>query len=110
MNSFYEHKRRTFLRTWAKAFAVLLLIVMGLGVMFAGAGAYATWLAARDAKLMAMHDRIQESKLALHCGLQGSLVHDATTGGYACLYVNKDGQALLHAIPSAPLLASKGAR
>ena len=92
-----------------KILAAILLSVMGLAALFGSAGAYFTWLAARDAKLMALHDRSHESKLALYCGNKGVLVRDATSLSHACMYVNKDGQTLIQPVPSAPLLAGRSA-
>lgn len=92
-----------------KILAAILLSVMALAALFGSAGAYFTWLAARDAKLMALHDRSHESKLALYCGNKGVLVRDAASLSHACMYVNKDGQTLIQPVPSAPLLAAGSA-
>jgi hypothetical protein len=93
-----------------KILAAILLSVMGLAALFGSAGAYLTWLAARDAKLMALHDRGHESKLAMYCGNKGVLVRDAASLSHACMYVNKDGEMLFVEVPSAPLVASRGIR
>ncbi len=90
-----------------KILATILLVVMGFAALFGSAGAYLSWLAARDAKLLTMHDRALESKLAMHCGKKGTLVRDLDAKGHACMYVNRDGEILLQPIPSAPLLASR---
>ena len=110
MNYAHEHKRRSFLHTWAKFFAVLVLIAIGMSLLFAGAGAYMTWLAANDAKLMALYDRQHGAKVAKHCGNSGALVRDSLTNSTLCMYVNKDGQAMYVAVPNAPLVASRGVR
>lgn len=90
-----------------KILAAVLLSVMGIAALFGTAGAYLSWLAARDAKLLAMHDQAFESKLAVHCGKKGTLVRDVDGKGHACMYVNRDGEVLLQPIPSAPLLAGR---
>lgn len=89
-----------------KGAATIILIVLGFAVFFGGASTYFTWLAARDGKLLAMHDRQHEKRLADHCGKKGTVVRNGTTGGYACLYVNPDDSWVIRSIPSAPLLAA----
>lgn len=93
-----------------KGAATIILIVMGFAVFFGGAGTYLHWLAARDAKLMNLADAQFEAKLQSHCSKKGKVVRDGNTGGYACLYVNPDDSWVLRPIPSAPLVASAGAR
>ena len=102
-----KDKSRDSLIYLIKILAAVLLSVMGFAALFGFAGAYLSWLAARDAKLLAMHDRAFESKLALHCGKKGTLVRDLDAKGHACMYVKGDGETLLQPIPSAPLLASR---
>lgn len=93
-----------------KGAATIILIVMGLFVVFGGASTYFQWLAARDGKLLAMHDRQHETKLADYCGKKGKVVRDGSTGGYACLYVNPDDSWVLRPIPSAPMMVAGGAK
>lgn len=102
-----KDKSRDSLIYLIKILAAVLLSIMGFAALFGTAGAYLSWLAVRDAKLLAMHDRALESKLAVHCGKKGTLVRDLDTKGHACMYVNRDGEILLQPIPSAPLLASR---
>lgn len=92
-----------------KVLAIVLLGVMVLAALSGAAGSYLTWLAARDAKLMALHDRSLDSKLSMYCGSKGILVRDATSLSHACMFVNKDGQTLIQPVPSAPLLAGRSA-
>ena len=93
-----------------KGAATIILIAMGLFVVFGGASTYFQWLAARDGKLLAMHDRQHETKLADYCGKKGKVVRDGNTGGYACLYVNPEDSWALRPIPSAPMLVAGGQR
>lgn len=102
-----KDKSRDSLTYLIKILAAVLLSVIGFAALFGSAGAYLSWLAARDAKLLAMHDQAFEKKLALHCGKKGTLVRDLDAKGHACMYVNRDGETLLQPIPSAPHLASR---
>lgn len=104
-----KDRSRDSLIFFIKILASVLLAVMVSAALFGSASAYLSWLAARDARLFAMHDQALETKLAVYCGKKGSLVRDSDARGYACMYVNRDGEVLLQSIPNAPLLASGGA-
>jgi hypothetical protein len=57
-----------------------------------------------DHRLLQADDEKRTRMLARSCGARGQLMQDPLTRQYSCLYVNPDGEALLHAIADAPLL------
>jgi hypothetical protein len=57
-----------------------------------------------DHRLLQADDEKRTRMLARSCGTRGQLLQDPLTRQYSCLYVNADGEALLHAIADAPLL------
>ncbi len=103
---FLQHRRKLY----AQFFATLFLVITAFTCAIALAGAYLTWLAARDEKLFALYDQQHDSKLAKHCGNKGALVRDAAKNSTLCMHVNKDGEVLFVEVPSAPLLASRGTK
>ncbi|WP_447988315.1 hypothetical protein [Achromobacter spanius] len=65
---------------------------------------WAQVVARNDQRLFSADDEKRTRMLARSCGTRGQLMQDALTRQYSCLYVNADGEALLHAIADAPLL------
>lgn len=57
-----------------------------------------------DHRLLKADDDKRTRMVARSCGTHGRLWQDPMTRQYACLYVNPDGEALMQAVPDAPLL------
>ncbi len=57
-----------------------------------------------DQRLLHADDERRTRMLARSCGARAQLWQDPLTRQYACLYVNPNGEALLHNIPDSPLL------
>ncbi|CAB3716363.1 Uncharacterised protein [Achromobacter insolitus] len=57
-----------------------------------------------DQRLLAADDERRERMIARACTPRGKLWREPSTGTYACIYTNPDGEAIVQAIPDAPYL------
>jgi len=81
-------------------------VLTGL-VAIAATAALFSWaqvVTRNDHRLLQADDEKRTRMLARSCGARGQLMQDPLSRQYSCLYVNPDGDALLHAIADAPLL------
>jgi hypothetical protein len=76
------------------------------GLVFAGGMA----LVNHDQRMFKAADVQRHKLLARSCGKHGSLWQSPTTNEFACLFVNRDGAAMLSPIPDAPYLDQVAAK
>lgn len=81
-----------------------IAIAFALTVATAALFGWAQVIARNDHRLLQADDEKRTRMLARSCGTRGQLMQDPLTRQYSCLYVNADGEALLHSIADAPLL------
>ncbi|OZI61581.1 hypothetical protein [Bordetella genomosp. 11] len=65
------------------------------------------WQGQRDTRLLQQDDIRREKLIARNCGPHSTLWRNAANGQYGCLYVNRDGQALIEPTFDAPVLSAR---
>lgn len=80
--------------------AAVLAALTAVAVLFG----WAQVIARNDHRLFKADDEKRTRMLARSCGTGGRLWQDPLTRQYACLYINPNGEALVQAVPDAPLL------
>ncbi|WP_454676469.1 hypothetical protein [Achromobacter marplatensis] len=81
-----------------------IAITLALTVTIAALFGWAQIVTRNDHRLLQADDEKRTRMLARSCGTRGQLMQDPLSRQYSCLYMNPDGEALLHAIADAPLL------
>lgn len=81
-----------------------IAITFALTLTIAALFGWAQVVTRNDHRLLQADDEKRTRMLARSCGTRGQLLQDPLTRQYSCLYVNADGEALLHAVADAPLL------
>lgn len=82
----------------------LTAVAISTAAVFAALFGWAQVVTRNDHRLLQADDDKRTRMLARSCGTRGQLLQDPLTRQYSCLYVNADGEALLHAVADAPLL------
>ncbi|WP_238892039.1 hypothetical protein [Achromobacter insuavis] len=87
-----------------KASMCLLLAAMGVVTGVAALFSWAQLTTTNDQRLLAADDARRERMIARACAPRGKLWREPSTGEYACIYTNPDGEALVRALPDVPYL------
>lgn len=90
----------------AKLKASMCLLVAAMAVV-AGVASLFSWAqltVTNDQRLLSADDERRERMIARACGQRGKLWREPSSGTYACIYTNPDGETLVQALPDAPYL------
>lgn len=90
--------------TKIKATAYLTLAAVAVVTTIAALFSWAQFTVNNDQQMFKADDERRERMIARACEPRGKLFREPSSGSYACVFTNPDGESLVRAIPDAPYL------
>ncbi|WP_312993346.1 hypothetical protein [Achromobacter animicus] len=90
--------------TKTKATVCLTLAAVAVVTSIAALFSLAQITVNNDDRLFKADDDRRERMIARACEPRGKLFREPSSGSYACVYTNADGESLVRAVPDAPYL------
>ncbi|MNU43054.1 hypothetical protein D3C71_318300 [compost metagenome] len=90
--------------TKIKASICLSLAAAAVVTAVASLFSWAQIIVTNDDRMLKADDERRERMIARACEPRGKLFREPSSGSYACVFTNPDGESLVQAVPDAPYL------